>query len=154
MFLKVVIYRSVAFTHSNTQKNITELTQKYAWEWAFKSIISNCRQPAFANAASLDSTRWTTNLTRWEWAFKSIISNCRQPAFANAASLDSTRWTTNLARNIWWINCGTNDQFQIILVNKIDDVKCNSRGSLDVFVTLWDLKMDVGMLLTIDGEMK
>ena len=29
MFLKVVIYRNVAFTHSNTQKDITELKQKH-----------------------------------------------------------------------------------------------------------------------------
>ena len=30
MFLKVVIYRNVAFTHSNTQKDITELKRKHA----------------------------------------------------------------------------------------------------------------------------
>ena len=29
MFLKVVIYRNVAFTHSNTQKDIAELKQKH-----------------------------------------------------------------------------------------------------------------------------
>ena len=37
MFLKVVIYQNVAFTRSNTQKDITELRQtQFAWEWAFK----------------------------------------------------------------------------------------------------------------------
>ena len=30
MFLKVVIYQNVAFTHSNTQKEITELKRKHA----------------------------------------------------------------------------------------------------------------------------
>ena len=30
MFLKVVIYRNVAFTHSNTQKDITEVKQRHA----------------------------------------------------------------------------------------------------------------------------
>ena len=30
MFLKIVIYRNVAFTHANTQKDITELKQIHA----------------------------------------------------------------------------------------------------------------------------
>ena len=30
MFLKIVIYQNVAFTHANTQKDITELKQRYA----------------------------------------------------------------------------------------------------------------------------
>ena len=37
MFVKVVIYRNVAFTHSNTLKDITELKQnmQFTWECAF-----------------------------------------------------------------------------------------------------------------------
>ena len=30
MFLKVVVYRNVAFAHTNTQKDITELKQRHA----------------------------------------------------------------------------------------------------------------------------
>ena len=38
MILKVVIHRNIAFTHPNTQKDITELKKAmpFAWEWAFK----------------------------------------------------------------------------------------------------------------------
>ena len=41
MFLKIVIYRNVAFTHSNTQEDIHDITKlkknmSFAWGWAFQ----------------------------------------------------------------------------------------------------------------------